>query len=110
MRLQPQVHPGAPAALRHGRLPVLRRRRRTLPILPGAADRLSLDPPFGFRRLFRRGPFHFPDPFERGDALAGDGLELGAELGRVVGDELRAVARPADLDPADLDVERFLRR
>ena len=48
--------------------------------------------------------FMSPDPLQRRDPLARDGLKLGAELGRVVGDELGAVARPADLD-----VERLLR-
>ena len=38
------------------------------------------------------------DAFEPRDALAGDGLEPGAELGRAGGDGLGAVARSADLD------------
>ena len=41
---------------------------------------------------------HLADAFQRRDALAGDGLEPGAELDRVVGDQLGAVARAADLD------------
>ena len=44
------------------------------------------------------------DAFERRDALARDGLELGAKLGRVVGDQLGPVTRPADFH-----VKRFLR-
>ncbi len=41
---------------------------------------------------------HLADAFERSDALAGDGLEPGAEVGCAVGEEFGAVARPADLD------------
>ena len=48
--------------------------------------------------LLRHSPHRLPDPFERREALAGDGLELLAQPLRVVGDQLGAVARPADLD------------
>ena len=47
---------------------------------------------------------HLADAFERGDTLAGDRLELRAELGRVVGDQVRAVP-----GAADLHVEALLR-
>ena len=48
------------------------------------------------RVLPRRLAFHLADAFERSDPLAADGLELDPEIGRVVGDQFRPVARPAD--------------
>ena len=47
---------------------------------------------------FRRRLPHLADSFERRDARAGDGLKLRLEFCRVVGDQFRPVARPADLD------------
>ena len=52
----------------------------------------------GFDSLFTRLAFYLADAFERSDALARDGLELGPEFGHVIGDQFGAVARPADLD------------
>ena len=52
----------------------------------------------GHRRSVRHLALHFADGFERGDALFGDGLELRAEVCRVLGDQLGAVPHPAYLD------------
>ena len=68
--------------------------------------RLLSDPArLGFRPFLPILANHLTDAFERGNPLARDRLELGAELRRVVGDKLGTVARATDLD-----VERFLRR
>ena len=72
------------------------------PILPGGGvgfpSRPQLAAPRGPGHSVRRLAPHLADAFERRDTLAGDGLELVPELGRVVGDQLGAVPRPADLD------------
>ena len=62
-----------------------------------AGVRPSARPP-GLCVLARRLARHLPDPLQRRDPFPRDGLKLGPELGRVVGDQLGPVARPADLD------------
>ena len=83
---------------------------RTLPA-PSSAPRSVRDPPSGaavsrsFPAVAARSaalpgfvPRQFPDAFERRDALARGFLERRQQLARVVGDQLGAVARAADLD------------
>ena len=76
--------------------------------LPTPLSGAAIRPQFaGWRSLgclSRRLALHLPDPFERGDPLAGDGLELRPQLGRVVGDQFGPVA-----GARYLDVEALLR-
>ena len=66
---QAEVHPCTLAAFRRHRLVVCRRRRRSDPFLLRVR-------PSGLYTSVRRLARHLADPFERGDALAGDGLDM----------------------------------
>ena len=91
---------GAAAALRRSYFPLHRRGCGTLPFLAGARYGLALALPSvltsGLDSLAGSLARHLVNAFEHSDALAGDGLDLGAKFGRVVGDRLCPVARPAD--------------
>ena len=49
----------------------------------------------GLHGLLQGRALHLADPFKRRNALARDRLELRPQLGRILGDELGPIARPA---------------
>ncbi len=94
---QSKIHASLPAVVHWRFLRLLAFAHRSSTIAESAPV-TGFGSPCGLTYLLRRLSLHLAHAFERRDALAGDGLELGAELDLVVGDQLGPVASAADFD------------